>query len=525
MLRIFPYSFLAIEFQGHNFDEPNRLFYSVENLLKSTLRLRSDLREMIPELYYMLELFYNKNNLLLGKLNDGRYIDNVNIKENEKIEEDERMENYSKFLENMRKWLEKEKELNKWIDLIFGIKQTIFTLEKDKSYCYHYYEKSSEIFFKNDSHILEDKIEMVKVNIGLLPYQLFTKEFPIKNKMEKEVMDNLDRLNKHLFEEEHIKINCPTQTFICIGRFLINDNYLKKIDPSKLNKLGEFFNIQIPSSLNLNNLNNQIFNCIFSNLDLEKNNNLTGLVNNYFIGNIYGTILIYKMKIEKENKQSEKVHKKENEEEGNEEQEEEEKDDELMKYNSLEVIPDSYILKEINKEIQNSKDNKKEQYFNRSLQEANCKMFHLEVKLVNKLHDHTKEIKYIDFNARLNNLLTYSLDNYINIYIFPKLKLINSIDTYSFKVNDDKDFLDKIALISFPFPSIICHNKKYIYQLSINGELIKYQKLEEGDKIIFSIDKNLGLVEDKVEIYNFDNKLKQNFNENNGKIPGDFLIL
>jgi WD40 repeat protein len=175
--------------------------------------------------------------------------------------------------------------------------------------------------------------------------------------------------------------------------------------------------------------------------------------------------------------------------------------------------------------LQNSKDNKKEEYFNRSSFGANSKMFQLEVKLVKKLHDHTKEIKYIDFNARLNILLTYSLDNYINIYIFPKLKLINTIDIISFKVSDDNDFLVKVVLISFPFPSIICHSKKYIYQLSINGELIKYKKLEEGDKVIFSIDKNLGLVEDKVVIYNSENKYKNTFNYNNKKIPEDFLIL
>ena len=529
LLRIFPYSFLAIEFQGDNFDDPNRLFHSVENSLKSTLTLKSDLREMIPELYYMMELFYNKNNLLLGKLIDGREIDYVDIKENEKIESDKRMENYSKFLYNMRKWLEQEKQLNDWIDLIFGIKQKIFMNGKDEPNKYKYYEKSSEIEFINDPHILDDKIEMDKVNFGLLPYQLFKKEFPIKNEIEKEVIENLVKLNRELFEEEHIKLNCPTQTFACMGRLLINDNYLKKIDPNKLNKLEDYFNIQIPASFNLNILNNQIFNCIFFNLDLEKNNNKLGLVNNYFIGNVYGTILIYKMrkmKIKEENKQSEKVEKNENKDEVNEEENKEEKDDDLKKYSTFEIIPDDNKLIERIKESQNSKDNKKpQQCFNKCSFGANSKIFQIEVKLVKKLHDHTKEIKYIDFNARLNILLTYSLDNYINIYIFPKLKLINSIDTCSFKASDDNDFLDKVALISFPFPSIICHNKKYIYQLSINGELIKYQKLERGDTITFSIDKNLGLVEDKVEIYDSEKKFKINFNYNNKKVPEDFLIL
>ena len=88
----------------------------------------------------------------------------------------------------------------------------------------------------------------------------------------------------------------------------------------------------------------------------------------------------------------------------------------------------------------------------------------------------------------------------INIYIFPKLKLINVIDTYSFKDKNDNNYLDEVVLLSYPFPSIVCHNKEYIYLLSINGELIKYNKLSEEDKIEFSIDKNFGIIEDKVEI-------------------------
>ena len=79
LLRILPYSFLAIEFQGDDFDNPNRLFSSIEKALKSSLFLKSDLREMIPELYYMIDLFYNKNNISFDNLYDGSKIDNVEI--------------------------------------------------------------------------------------------------------------------------------------------------------------------------------------------------------------------------------------------------------------------------------------------------------------------------------------------------------------------------------------------------------------------------------------------------------------
>ena len=47
---------------------------------------------------------------------------------------------------------------------------------------------------------------------------------------------------------------------------------------------------------------------------------------------------------------------------------------------------------------------------------------------------------------------------------------------------------------------IICHNKEYIYLLSINGEIIKSEKLEENHILFFYIDKNLGLAKDKIQI-------------------------
>ena len=65
LIRIFPYSLICIEYKGDAFDSPNRLFYSIKKTLESTLTQKSDLREMIPELYYFPDLFENKNELKL----------------------------------------------------------------------------------------------------------------------------------------------------------------------------------------------------------------------------------------------------------------------------------------------------------------------------------------------------------------------------------------------------------------------------------------------------------------------------
>ena len=225
----------------------------------------------------------------------------------------------------------------------------------------------------------------------------------------------------------------------------------------------------------------------------------SSLVNYYFIGDIYGNILIYSLKanFDENDKENEfdkiKEYREENEE--------------ILKYGSFEIMTEHEVnilkehkdVKETFNLIQNGIDMK-------------IKNYNLQVKLFKILSNHTKEIKYIDFNARLNILLTYSLDQFINIYIFPKFKLINAIDVNSFKIEDDENIFNEVVLISFPFPSIVCLNKKYIYHLSINGDLIKFEKLEDNDKIIFSIDKNLGIIEDKIEIYTSNNILKSVFN-------------
>ena len=497
LLRIFPYTLLHIEYQGSNFDNPNRLFNSVENALYNTLKENADLREMIPELFYMIELFYNKNNILFEKTFDNRENDCVLIKEKEKEKEKEikneflfieKIQNYAKFLGKMRKDLEEEEYLNKWIDLIFGINQKYYILnDKEK---FPYYNELNETKFKNNAAILRNKIAIDLVEFGVLPFQLLNKEFPIKKRINDNSIKELNKLNEDLFIDEHIEVNSPINTFICKGTILINNNYIRKIDPNReLNKLENYFNFSDITSQKLGDANKYISQNFIYLLDLkyEKNKDIISFVNYYFIGDIFGNLLIYEIK-EKEKEKN--ITKKDN------------KEGKKGEF-SFEIITNS--------EIDNLNSNIRKNIIDIN-PELKFKNYDLKIKLIGKLSNHENEIKYIDFNSRLNLLLSYSLDEFINIYIFPKIKLINVIDTNSFKEKDDRNYFDKVVLLSFPFPLIVCHNKEYIYLLSINGELIKYEKLEEGDIIIFSVDKNLGLIDDTVKIYSSLNNLKSIFN-------------
>ena len=108
-----------------------------------------------------------------------------------------------------------------------------------------------------------------------------------------------------------------------------------------------------------------------------------------------------------------------------------------------------------------------------------------------------QEIKYIDYNPRLNLFLSYSLDGFINIYIFPKCKLVRVIKVSEF--TNSNQILEKVVLVSNPFPMIFTYDKKNFYSLTLNGELIEKKNIKIQFVDIYPcIDKNCGLINDCV---------------------------
>ena len=132
--------------------------------------------------------------------------------------------------------------------------------------------------------------------------------------------------------------------------------------------------------------------------------------------------------------------------------------------------------------------------------------------MVKKLNDHYKQIKYIDYNPRLNLFLSYSLDGFINIYVFPKCKLVRTIKVIN--ITNSNEILKKVALVSYPFPMIFAYDKNNMYTMTLNGELIKKEELKIKDINIYPcIDQNCGLIYDFILIDNLsseNNKNKKN---------------
>ena len=129
--------------------------------------------------------------------------------------------------------------------------------------------------------------------------------------------------------------------------------------------------------------------------------------------------------------------------------------------------------------------------------------------MVKKLNDHYKQIKYIDYNPRLNLFLSYSLDGFINIYVFPKCKLVRAIKV--FNITNSNEILKKVVLVSYPFPMIFSYDKNNMYTMTLNGELIKKKELKIKDINIYPcIDQNCGLIYDLILIDNLSNENNKN---------------
>lgn len=95
-----------------------RLFYSIQSCWRGCLENPQDLKELIPEFFYLPELLCNTNQLQLGTRHDGVVIDDVILPRWAK--------NAHEFTRVNRMALESEwvsMNLHHWVDLIFGYKQ------------------------------------------------------------------------------------------------------------------------------------------------------------------------------------------------------------------------------------------------------------------------------------------------------------------------------------------------------------------------------------------------------------------
>lgn len=121
LIRLEPYSKLAKELQGGDFDHADRLFRSIPSSWESASRENlQDVRELIPEFYYLPEFLYNANAYALGTTQSGEVVNHVKLPTWAHGDPREFVRVHRQALESRAV----SEHLHEWIDLVFGVKQT-----------------------------------------------------------------------------------------------------------------------------------------------------------------------------------------------------------------------------------------------------------------------------------------------------------------------------------------------------------------------------------------------------------------
>ena len=175
LMRLQPFTQMAISLQGGQFDKADRLFRSIEHSWYSASQENiQDVRELIPEFYFLPDFLINSNHFDLGHTQRGEAVDNV-------ILPPWAQNSPKRFIELHRAALESKyvsENLHLWIDLIFGYKQRGLEAEKALNLFVHLtYDGAVDIDAISDPILKASTISQIN-NFGQTPSQLFTKPHP-----------------------------------------------------------------------------------------------------------------------------------------------------------------------------------------------------------------------------------------------------------------------------------------------------------------------------------------------------------
>ncbi|XP_065282933.2 neurobeachin isoform X1 [Dermacentor albipictus] len=179
LVRVEPFTTLFLALQGGKFDHANRMFASIAQSWKNCQRDTSDVKELIPEFFYLPEMLVNKNGYQLGRQEDGTPVGDVILPPWAASPEE--------FVRINRMALESEFvscQLHQWIDLIFGYKQrgpgrraSPEAVRSTNVFYYLTYEGSVDLENMKDT-VMKEAIENQIKNFGQTPSQLLMEPHP-----------------------------------------------------------------------------------------------------------------------------------------------------------------------------------------------------------------------------------------------------------------------------------------------------------------------------------------------------------
>ena len=487
----FPNAFVAIEIQGEKFDDPDRLFLSMNKTFISASSLKDDVRELIPEFFLTPEILINKNNLNLDQGKTGS--DNKKSVVNDVELPPWCKNNACKFVAEMRRALEKgDFKLNKWIDLIFGSTQRGEKAEENKNI---FKAQSYERMVKIDDITDPDSRNalMRLIEIGVTPLQIFAadtkQQFDKKQLLEKSPLF-LNAKGNFIYENKNL-----TCKIIKSNNF---NNIKKKIygnDKCNKNKYtlekNDYGNIRIIKMMQIEHNNIKVFtntnhwyNIKYSpnskDLSPEESslveviNNSSKYANSYKINDSEFPLIIY---------DNWKYLLKGGFWDGR------------IEFNSLiseqkEELLSNTIFNSYGNCITIMELSKNENFILCGTKEGSLLSYKINKKKIEfeiSKYIHSEPIVSISINDSLNMFATSSKDGYIMVYTLPSFDLVRSIYIPSL-FKDESEFLyaDNVFLSNSPLPSItvFISKKKLFKTFTINGHFMQDLKEEENVNFI-----------------------------------------
>lgn len=246
LIRVEPFTTMFLNLQGGKFDHANRTFHSVVQSWKNCQRDTSDVKELLPEFFFLPEMFVNQNQFTFGKNEEGEEVSDVILPPWAKTPED--------FVRINRMALESEFvscQLHHWIDLIFGYKQRgPEAVRATNVFYYLTYEGSVNLEAMTDL-VMKEAIENQIRSFGQTPSQLLTEPHPPRSSvmhltpmMFSTVQDDVCMIMKflsnspvtHVAANTHPAIPTPAVTTItCNHNFAVNKwnaNYQQQGTPT-----------------------------------------------------------------------------------------------------------------------------------------------------------------------------------------------------------------------------------------------------------------------------------------------------
>ena len=485
MSKIFPYSFCAIELQGDGFDKRERQFLSMINSWNNCMNETTDIRELIPEFFFLPEMFinFNKINFFNDKKNNLENINDININDFEYPTWSKNNPNL--FIIKNRLALESDfvsDNISNWVDLIFGFKQKGEEAEKAKNLFFDFtYEKSIDIDKCQKSNPDEYNSLLSKVDIGQTPSQIYSRK--VEQRMKRKNINlkkiiNFEKISKwksHSSQSEKINsisynsnikelakkmliyikalknrrticvFNNGVVLFLKEEYTLFSESGLVFINEKTIKIPTDLANNKIISSINPPTIIEEDFDVM---TEIDKEQPITCILNGKYI--IKGGY----------------------------------HDSKFMIHETFHVYKNKFIYIYLDDESKISviKSDEEEDKF-LYIGTTNGKLF---VYTINKnaeeindiltyhtlLIDHSKSINDIYIDTKLNILTTISSDKTCNIYTYPDLKLFRVIPLY------ELNSLDNVFISNMPLPSIIIYSKNdsMFYAYTINGSFILKKK-------------------------------------------------